>query len=182
MDEAGDFRYNIDRDSGTTQQVVEVEMEGAGDVPSPESESGNGHDGAVADGGGDVVREYDLRPPAGAVGYSFSLTQAKQRAPNAISANMIKRAVEYGKQMAREEGLYMRGLLHGAGLVIGTVVLLGLLYIVGAAVLGGGGGGAEAASGATNTTLNLLLVAATPASARLRDTFGGLRDRLLGGD
>jgi hypothetical protein len=65
--------------------------------------------------------------------------------------------------------------------VIGTVVLLGLLYIIGASVLGGGGG-ADAASSATNTTLNLLLLAATPASGRLRDTFGGLRDRLLGGD
>jgi hypothetical protein len=60
MDEAGEFHYNIDDQSVTTRQVVEVEMQGAGDAPSPES--GNGHDGAAADGGGEVVREYDLRP------------------------------------------------------------------------------------------------------------------------
>lgn len=173
MDEAGEFQYNVDRDSGTTQQVVEVEMEGANGTPEqPAAETSNGHDGAAADGGGQVVREYDLRPPSGAVGYSFSLDQAKQRAPNAISANMIKRAVEYGKQMAREEGLYMRGLLHGAGLIIGTIVILALLYIIGASVLGGGGGGGGGES--AGTTLGLLLLAVTPARDKLRDEINEL--------
>jgi hypothetical protein len=153
FDEVGDFQYDIDRDSGTTQRVVEVDM---GDQPQPETpgtENGHSNGEAAADGGGEMVRKYDLRPPSGAVGYTFGLDQAKQRAPNAISANMVRRAVEYGKEIGRDDGQYMRGLLHGGGLILGTVIILAILYIVGASVLGGGGGGGGDGGGAVLSTL-----------------------------
>ncbi|WP_435067699.1 hypothetical protein [Haloplanus sp. C73] len=167
FDEAGEFRYQVDPDSNTTQRVVEVEM---GDQPAPEEgKAANGQGEAVADGGAEKVREYDLRPPAGAVGYSFSLTQAKQRAPNAISANMVRRAVEYGKEKARNEGRYMKGLLHGGGLVLGTLIILAILYIIGASVLGGGGGG----GGGGGQVLSILALLAGP---RLKSVWGEIRD------
>jgi hypothetical protein len=157
FDEAGEFQYQIDRDEGTTEQVVEVDMSGQ---PTPEdAPATNGHSNgeAAADGGGEMVREYDLRPPAGAVGHSFSLTQAKQRAPNPISANMVRRAVEYGKEIGRDDGQYMRGLLHGGGLILGTVIILAVLYIAGASILGGGGGGSGGGGGQVLSMLLLLI-------------------------
>lgn len=171
-DEAGAFEYYGDPDSGTTEQVVEVEMHGAdattetaetmapGDAPV----ATNGASERATDGGveaAEPVRTYDLRPPAGAVGHTFSLTQAKQRAPNAISANMLRRAFEYGKEKAREDGLYRTGLLHGAGGVIAVVIILAVIYIAASAILGGGGG-----DGGSTQTLGLLLWLAAPAGRR----------------
>ncbi|WP_251342429.1 hypothetical protein [Haloplanus halophilus] len=168
FDEAGQFQYNIDREDGTTQQVVEVDM--ADQPQADQPGAGNGANGqATADGGEEMVRSYDLRPPAGAVGYSFSLTQAKQRAPNAISANMIRRAVEYGKEKARNEGLYMKGLLHGGGMILGTLIIIALLYIIGGAVLGGGGGGGGSGGGGGGFVFGSLLLLAGPRLGRARD-------------
>lgn len=167
FDEAGEFQYQVNRDENTTEQVVEVDM--GGQPPTPEDAAAtNGHSNgeAAADGGGEMVREYDLRPPAGAVGYSFSLTQAKQRAPNPISANMVRRAVEYGKEIGRDDGQYMRGLLHGGGLILGTVIILAVLYIAGASILGGGGGGSGGGGG--GQVLSTLLLLMGPHVRRLR--------------
>jgi hypothetical protein len=163
FDDVGDFEYEV-TDDGKTERVVEVEMD-----QHPEA-SANGQNGELAaDGGGKPVRTYDLRPPAGAVGYSFGLDQAKQRAPNAISANMVRRAVEYGKEIGRDDGQYMRGLLHGGGLILGTVIILALLYIIASAVLGGGGGGSGGDGG---EVLSVLLALAGP---RLGDLLGELK-------
>jgi len=164
FDEVGDFQYEINREENTTERVVEVDMSSQ---PSPEDAGvGNGQSNeAAADGGVEKVRQYDLRPPAGAVGYTFSLTQAKQRAPNAISANMVRRAVEYGKEKARNEGRYMKGLLHGGGLVLGTLIIIAILYIVGASVLSGGGGGGGGGGG---TVLGALFALAGPRLKQIR--------------
>jgi hypothetical protein len=172
FDDVGEFQYEVKNDK--TERVVEVEMDQHPDA------SANGQNGeAVADGGGETVRTYDLRPPAGAVGYSFGLDQAKQRAPNAISANMVRRAVEYGKEIGRDDGQYMRGLLHGGGLILGTVIILAILYIVGASILGGGGGGGSDGGGAV---LSSLFAVAGPrlkrAWAELRAEFGSYRDTM----
>jgi len=151
FDDVGEFEYEV-TDDGKTDRVVEVEMDN-----HPQA-SANGQNGELAaDGGGEPVRTYDLRPPAGAVGYSFGLDQAKQRAPNAISGNMVRRAVEYGKEIGRDDGQYMRGLLHGGGLILGTVIILAILYIIGASVLGGGGSG-----GGGGQVLSVLLALAGP--------------------
>jgi hypothetical protein len=175
FDEAGEFQYQIDRESETTEQVVEVDM---GEPATPdEAGATNGHTNGetAADGGGEMVRSYDLRPPAGAVGYSFSLTQAKQRAPNPISANMVRRAVEYGKEIGRDDGQYMRGLLHGGGLILGTVIILAVLYIAGASILGGGGGGSGGGGG---QVLSALLALAGP---RVTGAWAEIRDSLAEG-
>jgi len=173
-DEAGEFRYDVNREENTTDRVVEVEMDTSAPTPG---DATNGHtDGeAATDGGGTPVRKYDLQPPAGAVGHTFSLTQAKQRAPNAISANMVRRAVEYGKEKARQEGLYMKGLLHGGGLVLGTLIVIALLYIVGGAVLGGGGGSGGSGGGSGGVVFGSLLLAST---ARFDDVRDEVTDEL----
>lgn len=168
-DEAGEFTYETDDGDDVTQEVYEVEMGPPAESPG---DATNGHDGDVAADGGVDVRRYDLRPPANSVGHTFSLTQAKQRAPNAISANMLRRAFEYGKEKARQEGLYMRGLLHGGGLVLGTLIILAILYIVGMSVLGGGGGSGGGGGGGGAVLSSLLLTA----SPRLREGLADVRD------
>jgi len=164
FDDVGEFEYEV-TDDGKTDRVVEVEMDN-----HPQA-SANGQNGELAaDGGGEPVRTYDLRPPAGAVGYSFGLDQAKQRAPNAISANMVRRAVEYGKEIGRDDGQYMRGLLHGGGLILGTVIILAILYIAGASILGGGGGGSGGGGG--GQVLSALFLLAGPSVQALRTQDG----------
>lgn len=158
FDEAGEFEY-VDDENSRTRQVVNVEVDQAPDA------SANGHDDGTAatDGGtGEVKREYDIRPPSGAVGHTFGLDEAKQRAPYPVSPNDIRRAVEFGKESERDAGEVLRAALYGAGAIVGTLVVLGLLYIIGSAVLGGGGGGDGGGSG---TVLGTLLLAAAPKAA-----------------
>jgi hypothetical protein len=179
FDEAGQFEYEgpTDDDGRLTQtsRVVEVDMaaepdDARGGVASLLNDGGTDSGEAATDGGADVVRSYDMRPPGGAVGHTFSLTQAKQRAPNAISANMLRRAFEYGKEKARQENEFARGLLYGALGVLGVVVTLIVLYIAGTAILGGGGGG-----GGGGATLDTLALLAGPSAGALQRRLGALR-------
>jgi hypothetical protein len=176
-DDVGDFEYETE-DAKTTR-VVEVEQveqpdEPAG--PTANGSSGNGEaEGLLGDGGTRVTRQYDVRPPAGAVGHAFGLDEAKQRAPYPVSANMLRRAVEYGKESARDQGKWLRMFLYGAGLVVGVLVIFGILYIIGASILGGGGG---QSSGGGGTTLGMLgLLAGTARHSVWRHLTGGRGDQ-----
>lgn len=156
FDEAGEFQY-VEDDDGRTRQVVEVDVDQAPDT------STNGHDdGEVATDGGtsNYKRTYDIRPPSGAVGHTFGLDEAKQRAPYPVSPNDIRRGVEFGKESERDAGEVLRAAMYGAGAIIGTIVVLGLLYIIGSSVLSGGGGGSSGSG--SGTTLGLFLLAAGP--------------------
>jgi len=110
----------------------------------------------------------DIRPPAGAVGHAFGLDQAGQRAPYPVSSNMLRRAVEYGKESARDQGKWLRMFLYGAGLVVGVLVVFGILYIIGASVLSGGGGGGVSGAASATDLGTLLLVGSTASSALRR--------------
>jgi len=171
-DEAGEFRY-VEDDDGRTRKVVEVQMDQGPDT------SANGHDdgNVAADGGtGEVKREYDIRPPSGAVGHTFGLDEAKQRAPYPVSPNDIRRAVEFGKESERDAGEVLRAALYGAGAIIATIVVLGLLYIIGSSVLSGGGGGGGGDSG---TTLGLLAMTAA-SSPRVQTVKEDILDTVRG--
>lgn len=174
-EEQGDYDV-VEDDRGRTDHVVRVEMEERPDAAT------NGHDTngeAVADGGvatdTEVTHRYNLRPPSPAVGWSFGLDEVKQRAPNGVSANMLRRAVEYGKESERGEGGAVRYLLIGIGVMLGIIVVLGVLWAVLSSLLGGGGGGGGGGGSATN--LGLLALAAAPlgrsALARARDWTQG---------
>lgn len=147
-DEAGDFHYESDG-QGNTEKVVQM---------TPTQANGNGNGDVAADGGHDVVREYDIRPPSPAVGHAFGLDEVKQRAPNPVTSNLVYRSFEYGKEMAREDGKLLRvaaiALGIGLGLALTVVGFLWLLNQLG----GGGGGGSGSGGGGGGFALSMLLV------------------------
>lgn len=162
-EEAGEF--DIVSDNGKTQKVVQF---------TPADENGNGHSNgeAVADGGGYNRREYDIRPPAPAVGHAFGLEEVKQRAPNPVSPNMIRRAYEFGKQKARDQGrvLKIAGIALGVGLALALTVMgfIWLLNQLGSS--GGGGGGGDGGGGSVLSILSLLFAAPNRDMIRRRVT------------
>lgn len=167
LDEAGEYEVVSD-DNGHSKRLVEYE-----DVDDPRAAAdGPDGDGSAADetlftdGGGKVTRKYNLKPPAPAVGWAFGLDQAVQRAPNAISGNMVRRAVEYGKESVRTERSTLREFVLGAVFLLAVLFVLAVLYIAVQSLTGGGGGG----GGSGGKNLALLLAIAGPA----------LRDRLEG--
>lgn len=174
-DDVGDFEYETE--DGKTTRVVEVEaVEQADTADGPGA--GNGHAGngsgeLFGDGGTRMVRQYDVRPPAGAVGHAFGLDEAKQRAPYPVSANMLRRAVEYGKESARDQGKWLRMFLYGAGLVVAVLVIFAILYIIGASVLGGGGGGQSSGGGGPTLAMLGLFAATARHSLWARLNAGG---------
>lgn len=168
FDEAGEFRY-ITQD-GQTTKVVEM-------TPTEQltPDATNGHSEVATDGGVGQVdpenmeREYDLRPPAGSIGYTFSMTQAKQRAPNPISANMIRRAVEYGKESERGAGELIKYIGYGVALTLGVLLIfLGFNWVLQQIGGGGGGSGGGVVFG--------LLALATPARAVATDAVDQIRE------
>jgi hypothetical protein len=179
-DDIGEFEYQTD--DGKTTGVIEVEQADQPDGsagPTANGHAGNGESesGLLSDGGARMKRQYDIRPPAGAVGHAFGLDQAKQRAPYPVSANMLRKAVEIGKQSERDQGQWLRMFLYGAGLVVAVLVILAILYIIGASILGGGGGGGQP-SGGGGTTLGMLgLLAGTARHSVWRHLTGGRGDQ-----
>ena len=148
-EEAGEFDIVAD-DDGATQKVIQF-------TPAEENGHSNGNGDAMADGGGQPRREYDVRPPAPAVGHAFGLEEVKQRAPNPVDPNMIRRAYEFGKQKARDQGriLKVAAMALGLGLALALIVL-GFVWILNQ--LGGSGGG-EGGGGTVLSTLSLLFAA-----------------------
>lgn len=155
-DDVGNFQYEADQD-GKTDKVIEVK--------SPQQANGNGE--AVADGGSEIVREYDIRPPSPAVGHAFGLDEVKQRAPNPVTSNLVYRSFEYGKEMARDDGriLKVAAMALGIGLALALTVV-GFLWLLGQ--LGGSGSGESGGGG--GVSLGLLMLAISHR--------GLLRDRL----
>lgn len=185
LDEAGDYDI-VEDDDGRTERVIEYETVDDPRESGPTASETNGHDGDVAaDGGGrmQVKREYDLRPPAPAVGWTFGMDQVEQRAPHAVSPNMLQRAKEYGEEIAFGEGSRVRDILMGMGVMLGILIVLAIVAMVFLNVTGGGGGGGGGSSSGEN--LNLLWLAAAPAGHGLRKAVGGARDRvaaMVGGE
>ncbi|MFY4814530.1 hypothetical protein ACOJIV_17805 [Haloarcula sp. AONF1] len=150
-EEAGEFEVVAD-ENGHSKKVIEI---------TPAEENGHGNGEAVADGGA-TRREYNIRPPAPAVGHAFGLEEVKQRAPNPVNPNMIRRAYEFGKQKARDQGRVLRiaAIALGLGLALALIVMgfIWLLNQLGTSG-GGGGGGGDGGSGSVLSILSLLFAA-----------------------
>jgi len=167
LEENGEFKLEHN-DKGQPEKLVKYKP-----APDADSDEGltNGHgptpedaddaDGdlgkAMSDGGAvELDKEYDLRPPSGAVGWSFGTDEVAQRAPNAVSSNMLKRAYDYGFEEAMGDGGRIRTLLMGMGIMLGIVLLLGILGAVFLNLTSGGGGGGGGGGGQTLSFLALL--------------------------
>lgn len=191
LEESGDYKIQTDENGHTTKVVRYSEPSGSPDVADVGGDDSDGSVSmddddsgplgpAVSDGGQTIdpadikqeKKEYDVRPPSPAVGFSFGLEQVKQRAPNAVSANMLRQAVEYGKESERGEDLALKYYLLGAASLLGVIVLL---VIIGGLFMnltgfggggGGGGGGGAPASTPTptrnSTELSLFALFAAP--------------------
>lgn len=160
-DEADEWQYETDADS--TERVVKVDTD-ADPTADRTGDPGNGHGDAATDGGQSVTRTYDIRPPAGAVGHTFSLDQVRQRAPYPVTPNMIRRAVEHGKESERSTGEAIRYVLIGFAMAVALGVIGAVVYISGASILGGGG-----STGGSTTSLGYLLALATPSGRAVID-------------
>lgn len=180
LENDGDYKVRTNG-SGQTKEVIKYKDPGKTNghgptVETPDGPGAEGDNGVAADGGVDVNegKRYNLRPPSPAVGFAFGLDEVKQRAPNAISGDMIRRAVEYGKESERADvGGPLRYFLLGLGVAIGLVVLLGILGAVVLNLTGGGGGGSSGGGGGENLGL-LLLAAGPPARAMLEEKVDSL--------
>jgi hypothetical protein len=173
-------RYSDPSGSPDVADVEDDDVDGSVSMDYSDDEDNSLGD-AFTDGGETIdptdvehqKKEYDVRPPSPAVGFSFGLEQVKQRAPNAVSANMLRQAVEYGKESERGENLEARYLLIGMGIMLGVVIILGIigglfLNLTGGSGGGGGGGGGGGAPASTptptgnSTELSLFALFAAP--------------------
>ncbi|WP_367175093.1 hypothetical protein [Haloarcula rubripromontorii] len=159
-EECGEFEVVAD-DNDRSKKVIEI---------TPADENGHGNGEAMADGGA-ARREYKIRPPAPAVGHAFGLEEVKQRAPNPVNPNMIRRAYEFGKQKARDQGrvLKIAAIALGVGLALALTVM-GFIWLLNQLGSGGGGGGGDGGGGTVLSILSLLLAAPNRDMLRRRVT------------
>jgi hypothetical protein len=176
LDEHGEYEVVTD-DNGYAEQVVYYETTEEAETPPEIEDDGpeptttddgvdvfqageNGGDAGVAPDGGhgrQRVKAYNVRPPAPAVGWQFDTDQVKQRAPNAVSPNMLQRAKEYGQEMAFGRESKVRYLLLGMGAMIAILGILVILAIVYQNLTSGGGG-----AGGADQNLSVLVALAAP--------------------
>jgi len=170
-----EVEYEVVEDNeGNLQKVVKYEP--TEDPRETAPQNGQNGNGETAADGGMVVRqekEFDARPPAPAVGWSFGTDQVKQRAPYPISPNMLRRAVEYGKESARGDGTAIKYLIIGALGMLGIIVFLAVVGTALMNFLGGGGGGGGSAQSATNLGLLLLAGGGPWLRERIAASLGG---------
>jgi hypothetical protein len=91
--------------------------------------------------GMNVDKEYDMQPPDGCVGWSFSLESMGERVVNSLPPNALKDAEERGKQSVRQGNEALKMLAIGAVGMLATIVFLAFVYKILGSLFGGGGGG-----------------------------------------
>jgi hypothetical protein len=143
-------------------------------------------DGAATDGGVEVAKEvgrrsnvpvkpgmnvdkeFDMQPPDGCVGWSFSLESMGERVVNSLPPNALKDAEERGKQSVRQDNKELKMLALGAVGMLATIVFLAFIYKILGSLFGGGGGGGAVLNGS-------LLLLGTPGARR------AIREYVTGG-